>query len=116
MEAVIAVSGIVATFLSLTIIIYVYFTTRNKERLALIARNKDASIFKSNSRKFRSERVGILFIFFGIGAFVAVSLVNLGIIGEEVAVLAVCPIFIGLGLLVSGRLYQSHVDEEDLEV
>lgn len=116
MEAVIAVSGIVATFLSLTIIIYVFFTTRNKERLALIARNKDASIFKSRSRKYRSERLGILLIFFGIGIFIAVSLVNLGIIGEEVAVLAICPIFVGIGLLVSGRLYQSQEEEEDLEV
>lgn len=110
------IAGIVFTFMSLTIVLYVYFTTRNKERLALIARNQDASVFKSRRSKGKSYlRFGVLMIFFGIGAIVGISLVNLGIISEELAVLGICPIFIGFGMIVAHKMIEDK-EEEDLEV
>ncbi len=115
LQLLVPLAGIVATFMSLTIILYVFFTTRNKERLALIARNQDASIFKSKRKGKGYLRLGVLMIFFGIGAILGIALVNFGFISEEMVVLGICPIFIGFGMIVAHRMIEDR-DEEDLEV
>jgi energy-converting hydrogenase Eha subunit G len=59
----------VAFFLAIFAILYVYYTTRTKERLALVEKGVDANIFKRNSTESRINLVkwGIFLIGLSVG-------------------------------------------------
>ena len=98
--ALIPLVGIVATFLSLTIILYTFFHTRNRERLALIAKDKDSSIWHKKRNKKSSLKFAILMVTFGLGAIVGFGLVEMHILSEEATMLGIIPVFLGIGLLI----------------
>lgn len=87
-------------------IFYLFFTTRNKERLALIEKGADAEIFysKKSENKVPFWKVfilntGFLFFFVGLGIFIAnLFETSLGMDGE-VAYPASVFLFAGLGLI-----------------
>jgi hypothetical protein len=85
-------------------IMYVFFTTRNKERLALIEKGADATLFKSGPSKNVFSivvlNIALLAIGIGIGVLLASLLVMSGM-EEEVAYPAMIFISGGTGLLVS---------------
>jgi len=117
MEFVVGIVAIVATFIFLTTVIITFLRMRNRERLALIARDKDASIFKPKKKSGGNKNLGILLVFFGIGAFIGITLADWGVIEEPAAILGVVPAFIGLGILVINRMQEEKEDlEEDHEV
>ncbi len=84
-------------------IFFVYFTTRNKERLALIEKGKDATIFKGAPFKFSIAKfilnAALLFMGIGIGIFVAGFLKSQGL-DDEVAFPAGIFFFGGTGLVI----------------
>ena len=70
-------------FLSSAIIIitfvYLYFSTRHKERMALIEHGRDAGIFKE--RKYKSVgstslKFGLFLVFIGVGFLIGHILIN----------------------------------------
>ncbi len=67
MEDVIVVLTI---FASIVLILYMYFTTRNKERMALIEKGLDASLFKSGRKSFSVLKWGMFLVGIGIGILV----------------------------------------------
>lgn len=82
---------------------YVYLTTRNKERLALIERGADASLFNSGKKRSMGSIVlnlAVLAIGIGIGVLVGAGLNQAGM-DEDVSFPASIFIFGGLGLVVS---------------
>ncbi len=82
---------------------YVYLTTRNKERLALIERGADASLFNSGKKRGMGSIVlnlALLAIGIGIGVLVGAGLNQTGM-DEDVSFPASIFIFGGLGLVVS---------------
>ena len=83
-------------------IMYVYFTTRNKERLALIEKGADAKLFKSGPSKsvfgIVVLNIALMAIGIGIGVLLASYLSQNGM-KEEVAFPAMIFIGGGLGLL-----------------
>jgi hypothetical protein len=84
-------------------VIYVYLTTRNKERLALIERGADASLFNSGRKRGLGSIVlnlALLAIGIGVGVLVGAAL-NQGGMDEDVSFPASIFIFGGLGLVVS---------------
>ncbi|WP_111671815.1 DUF6249 domain-containing protein [Algoriphagus litoralis] len=84
-------------------VVYVYLTTRNKERLALIERGADASLFNSGRKRGLGSIVlnlALLAIGIGVGVLVGAGL-NQGGMDEDVAFPACIFIFGGLGLVVS---------------
>ena len=84
-------------------VIYVYLTTRNKERLALIERGADASLFNSGRKRGMGSIVlnlALLAIGIGVGVLVGAGL-NQGGMNEDVSFPASIFIFGGLGLVVS---------------
>ncbi len=95
-----------AFFLALFAILYVYWTTRTKERLALIEKGKDASIFKSDCSKFALVKWGIVLIFTSAGVFTAHLLS--GLFNEVAAHFTMILFFGGVGLIaayfVTGKL------------
>jgi hypothetical protein len=56
-----------AFFASVVLIVYMYFSTRNKERMALIEKGADASIFKTGRKPFSVLKFGMFFVGVGIG-------------------------------------------------
>lgn len=82
---------------------YVYLTTRNKERLALIEKGADASLFntgKKNGIGMIILNLALLAIGIGIGIMVGAGLEQGGMDGD-VAFPASIFIFGGLGLVTS---------------
>ncbi|MEN0004539.1 MAG: DUF6249 domain-containing protein [Bacteroidota bacterium] len=96
----IPILGTIGTFSSLIIWIYMHYTARHKERMALIERDKDASIFKVPSRqRHGSLKVGIVAIMIGFGILLANMLEGSGMDGT-VAYFSMILLFGGSGLIL----------------
>ena len=82
-------------------IAYLFFSTRNRERLALINKGADASIFNINPNKDVNDalKLGLTAIGVGIGFFLAGIVSQIGILPHKTAIIAMPLIFGGLGLV-----------------
>jgi len=84
---------------------YLYLTTRHKQRLALIEKGADASIFgmastgNGKSGKYWTIRTGLFFVGIGLGVLMGNVLANAGLL-EPVSYISMIFIFGGLGLLI----------------
>jgi len=98
-------------------IAYLYFSTRNKERLALIEKGADASIFVKGRRraapiwKILLLNLALLLASIGVAIFVAAFMVNLNI-EEEVAYPGAIFLLAGVGLFV-GYTMTKKLDKEE---
>jgi hypothetical protein len=87
-------------------IVYFYFATRNRERLALIEKNADASLFKIEHepanvfRKF-SIKLGMLFVGGGLGILAGNILEMTTSLERPVAYLSMIFVWAGAGLISS---------------
>ena len=87
-------------------IFYVYFTARNKERMAMIEKGIGADLFKTNKstpdkKKYALLTSGLLLLSIGIGVFVAIVIADYYSIQEIASLLISLPIFSGLSLIGS---------------
>ncbi|MCW5517394.1 DUF6249 domain-containing protein [Muriicola sp. Z0-33] len=100
-------------------VFYLYFSTRNKERLALIEKGADASIFaKGRSKgvapfwKIFILNLALLLISIGVAIFLASILAyNLGM-DEEVAFPGTIFLMAGIGLFVGFTMTKKLDNEE----
>lgn len=107
----------ISLFLAIFGIVYLYLSTRNKERLALIEKGADASIFMGN-RSNRSPmwkvlllNLALLLMAIGLGVFIASFLVySLGVI-DDVAYPGTIFLMAGLGLFVGFNMTK-NLDKE----
>ena len=88
-----------AFFLALFAILYVYWTTRTKERLALIDKGLDARVFKTECNKYGLVKWGVFLIFAAVGVFTAYLLAQ--VINEVAAYFSMILFFGGVGLIVA---------------
>jgi hypothetical protein len=86
-------------FLAVFAILYVYWTTRTKERLALVEKGLDAGIFKGECSQLSLVKWGIFLIAIGIGVVAGFAL-SRGI-NEVVAFFTAILVCGGLGLIVA---------------
>ena len=91
-----------AFFLATFAILYVYWTTRTKERLALIEKGLDVSIFKSECKKHNLLKWGIFLISLGFGVLAAYALSQ--VINEVAAYFAMILLLGGIGLIVANLI------------
>jgi len=83
---------------------YVYYTTRNRERMALIEKNGDPSILRSQSNggfRLLAIKLGMLMMGIGLGILFGSILDATTILKEEVAYFSMIFIFGGAGLFAS---------------
>jgi hypothetical protein len=84
---------------------YLYIITRHKQRLALIEKGAEASIFgmgsgsNAKSGTYWTIRTGLFFIGIGAGVLMGNVLANAGLV-EPVAYISMIFIFGGLGLIL----------------
>lgn len=85
-------------------VIYLFFTTRNKERMAMIEKGQSAELFNQN-RKWRLQtwtlKAGILFIGISLGIVLGGLLDNTGLLPEGIAYPAMIFMCGGIGLIIS---------------
>lgn len=89
----------ISMFLMVFAILYVYWTTRTKERLALIDKGADASIFKTEPSKYALLKWGIFLIGVAIGVISGYALSRS--VNEVVAFFTMIFFFGGIGLIVA---------------
>ena len=97
-------------------IFYLHYSTRNKERLALIEKGADASIFNIGKRSGSSWKVIIINLAFlimgiGIGALIG-SIIDEYTTLHEGAIVGVIFIMAGLGLYVGYTQTKKALDQE----
>jgi len=113
----IPIFAILGTFVSISLFIYVYFTSRHKQRMALLEYGKDASVFnrhKENTpRPFAALKAGLVLVAIGVGILIAYFLTQLGL-PEYVAFLSMIPMFSGLGMLFFYRIAKNKQLEYEL--
>ncbi|MFP4845526.1 DUF6249 domain-containing protein [Winogradskyella sp. PE311] len=95
--------------------VYLYYSTRNKERLALIEKGADASIFNIGKRSGSSWKVVVINIAFllmgiGLGTFLA-ALIDTYTNLEEGAMAAVIFFMAGVGLYLGYRQTKKELDD-----
>jgi hypothetical protein len=95
-------------------IVYIAITTRNRERMALIERGADPTLFEAKKKAAGSGtmKVGLFFLGIGFGIVVAYMLTSGGGMEEGAAYPAMIFIFGGLALVVS-YLWQRKQEKED---
>jgi len=109
-------------FISLFIVIfgicYLYFNTRHKERLALIEKDKDVSVFYSKKEKKSSSvwrivilNLSLVSIGIGLGILLGAILNNVVGLHEEVAFPSSIFLMSGVGLL-AGFLMSRKLEEK----
>ncbi|MCB0445030.1 MAG: DUF6249 domain-containing protein [Gelidibacter sp.] len=98
-------------------IFYLYFSTRNKERLALIEKGADATIFMKGKQhtapiwKVLILNLALLLMSIGLGVFIASILdYNLGV-DEDVAYPGTIFLMAGIGLFVGFHMTK-NLDKE----
>ena len=98
----------IALFAAVFGIMYIYYTSRNKERLALIEKGADASMFKTpkalRERTFSwnkfTLKVGMLFMGVAIGIIVAAILSSAGVLTDGANYPSMIFFFGGLSLVL----------------
>jgi hypothetical protein len=84
-------------------ITYIYLFTRNKERMALIEKGANASLFYSEKKRGTSTwvlKLGVFFIGIAIGTLIGAVLEATTLLPEEVNYLSMIFLFGGLSLVV----------------
>ena len=105
METLVAFIALFATVFG---IMYVYYTTRNKERLALIEKGADASMFNTGKEHARSGitggtltlKLGMLFMGIALGIVVGAIMSAAGVLNEGANYPAMIFFFGGLSLVL----------------
>jgi len=93
-------------FSSIFGIIYVFLNTRNKERLSLIEKGADASLFasKKNYKSNLTLKFGMLAVGIGVGILIASILDTYTVLDEEVAYPSMIFLFGGLFLVANAMI------------
>lgn len=97
-------------------IVYLYFSTRNKERLALIEKGADASIFNIGKRTGSSWRVIVINLAFllmgiGLGVFVGNVLDTYSGLNSEAVYPSMIFLMAGVGLYVGYTQTKKSLEE-----
>jgi hypothetical protein len=105
MEAVIT---FITLFAAVFAIYYVHVTTRNKERMALIEKGADASLFNTGKEARKSTfsfgkftlKVGMFFMGIAVGIIAGSILSSMNLMQEETSYLSMIFFFGGLSLVL----------------
>jgi len=112
-----AVFVFISLFISIFGIAYLYLSTRNKERLALIEKGADASIFMSGVKKTAPVwkviilNLSLLLMGIGIGSFIALMLTTWTQLRDHAVYPATIFFMAGVGLFV-GFYITKNLDKQ----
>ena len=90
----------ISMFAATALVLWIYFTNRNKERMALIEKGADAGMFKSKGNRLSALKWGMLFMGVGIGILFGNILANSTSLEEQVSYFSMIFLFGGISLLI----------------
>ena len=98
----------IALFAAVFGVLYVFYTTRNKERMALIEKGADASLFNTGKEGTRFNlswgkftlKIGMLFMGVAVGIITGALMSNTGIMDEDALYSSMIFFFGGLSLVL----------------
>jgi hypothetical protein len=98
----------IAFFATVFGIFYIYYTTRNKERMALIEKGADASLFNTGKEKNKTAfswgkftlKAGMLFMGIALGIIAGAIMSSAGVLDEDANYPAMIFFFGGLSLVL----------------
>ncbi len=108
-EVLIPILAVAGMWTAIIILVYMFFSSRHRERMALVERGLDARIFSTEHRLDNSLKVGIVGIMVGIGVFMGYLLERSGL-PDVVAYFTMVLIFGGAGLV--GFYFMARRKEE----
>jgi hypothetical protein len=85
-------------------IVYLAITSRNRERMALIEKGADPTLFETRKKaggNYGIMKLGLFLFGIGLGIFIANFMVSSGVMDEDAAYPSMIFIFGGLALIVS---------------
>jgi len=99
-------------------VVYLYFSTRNKERLTLIEKGADASLFYPAKKKkilpWITLKFGMLFVGVAVGTTIGILFINsYSINAEELFVLSMIFLFGGLSLILNFMIERKLSKKDD---
>jgi len=101
------VLGFIAFFAMIFGIVYVYFSLRNKERMALIEKGAEASLFNTGKEKsFQFSwskfvmKIGMFFMGIAVGIIMGAFFDSLEILSKEVSYVSMIFLFGGFSLVL----------------
>lgn len=102
-------------FSSIFGMVYVFLNTRNKERLSLIEKGADASLFasKKTHRSNLTLKFGMLAVGIGVGILIASLLESYTVLDEEVAYPSMIFLFGGLFLVANAMIEKNDKIKEE---
>ncbi len=100
--------GFIAFFATIFGVVYVHYSTRNKERMALIEKGADASLFNTGKEAVKwnfswskfTLKIGMLAMGIAIGIIVAALMVQAQILDEDALYSSMIFFFGGLSLVL----------------
>ncbi|GAB5564371.1 MAG: hypothetical protein Wins2KO_14340 [Winogradskyella sp.] len=106
----------ISLFAAIFGMVYLYYSTRNKERLALIEKGADASIFNIGKKSGSSWKVIVLNLAFllmgiGLGVFIANILDTYTSLDDEAVYPSMIFLMAGLGLYVGFTQTKKALEE-----
>jgi len=93
------------------VVLIVFMAIRKKERLALIEKGADASLFESKKQGNGTLKWGLFLIGIGIGLIIANILVKNYLMAEEAAYFSMIFLFGGIALVVSYFMGKKKIEE-----
>ncbi len=105
---------VLIVFSSIFGIIYVWISTRNKERMAMIEKGADASLFATKKRSFTNItlKIGMLAVGIGLGVLAGSLIANYTTLRPQVAFPSMIFLFGGLFLVGNAFLEKKQSENE----
>jgi len=105
----IAMAAVIITYL------FLHYSTRHKERMALIESGRDASIFLEKNPKYgvNSLKFGLFLVFIGVGLFIGIML-ETSVLNVPEASITIPLVLVSAGsaLLLFYRMIRREMDED----
>ncbi len=103
----------ISMFACIVLILYLFFLTINKERLALIEKGADASLFKTKSKQFPTLKLGMFIVGIGLGILFGNIIAVSTSLEEPTAYFSMIFLFAGSSLVINHLLEKKKTKSID---
>ena len=112
-DILVPIVAMVTTFGSLFGIAYIFYTTRNRERMAMIEKGADPTLFQSQPKPYAVLKYGLLLVGLGVGILIGNLLAMTTVLNPVASYFSMILLFGGAGLGAYYLIYKKIVKKEN---